>query len=611
MQKSLNQILALLLLILFQTTVKAQPNQVTPYDIGSPDLIDIYVDYNSGNDSNSGNSAGNALRTVTAAWNQIPQSQTLSQGYRILLAPGTYPEDSLPNYWENRHGSYQAPIIFQASQGAGTVIFGGDINLYDSRYIYFLDLNVVPDPAGDAFHCELCDHILLRGVTLSGGNREAHETLKVNQSQYFYIEDSDISGADDNAIDFVAVQYGHIYRSRIHNAQDWCVYNKGGSAYITLESNEIYDCGVGGFTAGQGTGFEFMTSPWLHYEAYDIKFVNNIVHDTEGAGFGVNGGYNIAFLYNTLYRVGSRSHLIEVVFGLRSCDGNTSACSSRIAEGGWGTSQTGTEGEPIPNRNILIANNLIYNPSDTEASQHFAIYGPRTPNSGTNIPSPSRTDTNLSIRGNVIWNGSNATPTGIEEDSEGCRDSNSSCNLAQLLADNTINQFEPALRDPEAGDFRPVAEGNLFGAAAISIPAFAGGDREASPLAPEGNLTNTVERDFSGTVRDALDPVGAYASSDSELSNQAPALSNARISKRKLKRRKRLTLSVSASDDNAVSRVYATIGTVQVELQSNGESYQAEWKVKGRPGKRAVVFYAVDDAGLTNSLSAGNFKIVK
>ena len=27
--------------------------------------------------------------------------------------------------------------------------------------------------------------------------------------------------------------------------------------------------------------FEYMTSPWLHYEAYDIKFVNNVIHDTD------------------------------------------------------------------------------------------------------------------------------------------------------------------------------------------------------------------------------------------------------------------------------------------------------------------------------------------
>jgi hypothetical protein len=43
-----------------------------------------------------------------------------------------------------------------------------------------------------------------------------------------------------------------------------------------------------------------MTAPWIQYEAYDIKFVNNIIHDTDGAGIGVNGGYNILMAYNTI-----------------------------------------------------------------------------------------------------------------------------------------------------------------------------------------------------------------------------------------------------------------------------------------------------------------------
>ena len=148
----------------------------------------------------------------------------------------------------------------------------------------------------------------------------AHETVKVNQSTHVYIEDSRIGGADDNAIDFVAVQDGHIVGNRVHAAGDWCGYVKGGSANILVDGNEFYDCGTGGFTVGQGTGLQFMTSPWLHYEAYGIRVVNNIVHDTEGAGLGVSGGYNVLIAWNTLYRVGSRSHVFEAGFGARSCD---------------------------------------------------------------------------------------------------------------------------------------------------------------------------------------------------------------------------------------------------------------------------------------------------
>jgi nitrous oxidase accessory protein NosD len=164
-----------------------------------------------------------------------------------------------------------------------------------------------------------------------------------------YIENNNITSADDNNIDFVAVQYGHIQSNIIHNAGDWCMYTKGGSADIRIEGNEIYNCDVGGYVAGQGTGLEYMVTPWIHYEAYDIKFINNVIHDTQGAGNGCQWGYNILLAYNTLYHVGTISHAIEVVFGLRSCDGDPLAATSRsanLALGGWGTTVLHTDGEP-------------------------------------------------------------------------------------------------------------------------------------------------------------------------------------------------------------------------------------------------------------------------
>src|SRR5262249_41117627 len=152
-----------------------------------------------------------------------------------------------------------------------TAIFHGDINAFDLRFFYVIGLSIAPVPAGDAFHCERCDHVLLRGNELNGGGRNAHargpdagahETMKANQSQDLYVEGNDIHGADDNAIDLVAVQYGHVVRNRVHDSVDWCMYAKGGSAYLRIEGNRFYDCGTGGITAGQGTGFEFMSAPW-------------------------------------------------------------------------------------------------------------------------------------------------------------------------------------------------------------------------------------------------------------------------------------------------------------------------------------------------------------
>lgn len=155
--------------------------------------------------------------------------------------------------------------------------------------------------------------------------------------------------------------------------------------------NRFFDAGTGGFTAGQGTGFDFMTAPWLQYEAYGITFTHNVIHDTQGAGIGVNGGTDILMADNTMYRVGSRSHVIEVVFGSRSCDGDAARCLTYLAQGGWGPNVPGRD-EPIPNRNVVIRDNIVLNPDGFESRwQHFAVATPRMPSAGSTGPGRRRT----------------------------------------------------------------------------------------------------------------------------------------------------------------------------------------------------------------------------
>ncbi len=473
------------------------------FEIGSPTLRDIWVDPVNGSDSRDGSSRSNALRTITAAWNLIPNGTLTGTGYRIQLMRGTYPEASIPNYWENKQGSTQFPIILQSADGRGAAVLAGDMNVYNVRNLYLIDFNIVPQPAGDAFHCERCTNVLMRNMVLSGGNRVAHETVKINQSQNIYIEDSDISGAEDNAIDFVAVQGGHIVRNKISNAQDWCMYTKGGSANIRIEGNEIFNCGVGGYVAGQGTGFEFMESPYLHYEAYGITFVNNVIRDTQVAGMGVNGGYNILMAYNTLVRIGRRDHVFEANQGRRGCDGDRARCDANRAAGGWGTS--GSEEQYIPNRNIYILNNLFYNPRGAEAPYPLQIARPTTPPSGSNLSGPQAADTNLVIKGNVFWNGS-VTDLAIDEDGGGCANTNPTCNRAQLLRDNTVGGTEPVFTALSANDFRLMNV--LSGPAHATLPSFDWSMLPARPKAPAGTTTITVGTNRAGEPRATR--AGAY-----------------------------------------------------------------------------------------------------
>lgn len=463
----------------------------------------LWVDPINGDDANSGAARGAALATISEAWRRIPAGIPLGDSYRIRLVAGDYSDALFPLYWEDRHGSAAAPVVIEAADGPLSARLAGFVNLYNVEHVTFQDISFVT--AGDVFHCEQCRHLALRGVKMDGQGA-AHETIKVNQSQFITVANSDIAGAYENAIDFVAVQYAWITDNRIHDGEDWCAYVKGGSAYITVAGNEIYDCGTGGFTAGQGTGFEYMTSPWLHYETYDIRVYNNVIHDTDGAGLGVNGGYNILLAYNTLYRVGARSHVLEVVFGLRTCDGAVAGCAARQAAGGWGTTAVGAE-EPIPNRSVFVLNNLIANPAPYQSQwQHLAVYGPRQPGAGSNIPNPARTDDNLVFAGNILWNGPLDHPLGVGGDA--CQDANPTCNTAQLLAENSINLVQPLFVNAAGGDWR------LANAAAlptpVALPSFPTWDSFTPPV-PAGSPINAVPTDKDGQTRSGNDQVGALA----------------------------------------------------------------------------------------------------
>jgi len=505
----------------FRLRASADPAVRQPaYDLGTPAWRDVWVDGVSGDDENDethdGTSRARAFRSLGRAWRSLPDAEAgaWASGYRIRLAPGRY----RGAYLEDRHGAAATPVLIEPADGAGTVSFtpaggdGGNLTFFQASHVCLQDFVIdVSGTGGDALQFERCDHVLLRRMTVRSRRSDAqNETLKVNQSQHVYVEDSEISGAGDNCIDMVAVQYGHIVRCRIHESQDWAAYLKGGSAYFLIEGNEIYDAGTGGFTVGQGSGLQFMVPPWLHYEAYDVKLVNNLIHDTEGAGFGVNGGFNVLFAHNTLVRVGSRSHALEFVFGGRTCDGRDVArCQPYLDQGGWGQ-LTDEGGYRIPNRHVLVANNVLHNPAPFRSQwQHFQITGAAPADPTFAGPEPARGDDGLVITGNVIWNGPSDLPLGIE-DSNACPPENAGCSGVELVRDNAINTLEPDLAGLAAGDYRPSPGGALARRAAVALTDFGWNDAPTRPAVPAGNPVNQVARDYTGRSRPAQGPPGAF-----------------------------------------------------------------------------------------------------
>ena len=236
----------------------------------------------------------------------------------------------------------------------------------------------------------------------------------------------------------------------------------------------------------------------------------------------VSGGYNILFAYNTLYRVGTSIDpgygLMHFIFGERNCTPTdemprpVNQCKDFANQGGWGPTVQVDSEPAIPNRNVYVYNNLFYNPAPGKTAYvDFEIPGPiDRPKGFQNSPDPAKSDDNLVIRGNLIWNGPLDQPLGVEEADRGCRASNPTCNESQLRSDNAVNILEPQLVNPGGGNFRPASGGNVFNVPTYVIPDFSWNDAPSRPAVPQGNLINVIALDRDQNPRNSSGPPGAY-----------------------------------------------------------------------------------------------------
>jgi hypothetical protein len=508
---------------------------VTPYAIGTPVLKHLYVSP-TGKDSNSGLSATAPLKTLGAAWNKIP-STLKATGYRVNLLPGTYTcepaePDDCQNFLGNRHGSFKYPVILSAYRGKGTVTVRGGLNIANVDYLYLINLNLVggyPLPVNSSgnnlLHLDHANHVLLRGLTVDGPDcdndtcNNLQEVLKVNQARGLYVENSTIGGAWHTAVDYFVVQGGHFIKNKLHTAGQWCMYLKGGTAYLRIEGNVLEHCQLG-FQAGQSANMAMMRLPYVHYDTYGIKFVNNVLRHLPGVGISAAGAYDLLVAYNTLYDVATTTDagapLFQATYAERGCNRTDEqqnpapVCQAMVDKGAWGPNIETDNLPSIPSKNVYVYNNLFYNaaPAQTLYTQFSVDRWIDLPAGFQNLPKKPASDTNLVLAGNVIWNGPAGFDLGINSGT-GCAPTNPACNPAQLVRDNAINAFEPQLFGAATGDYHPKAGGNLFAAHARPIPAFTWASFR--PAVPAGNLSNAVTVDFEGAPRVAGGPPGAYA----------------------------------------------------------------------------------------------------
>jgi hypothetical protein len=437
--------LVLAILALLGVGVAVAPRRAaSPARVISP--VSLYVDAAHGHDYWPGTRA-RPLRTVTAAWNRIPAAQPLRRPYTIVLMPGRWSATQTPNYWELRFGTAAAPIVIRAAH-SGTATLPA-VNMFKTSWLTVEGVRFADQ--FDLFHCEQCRHIVLEHSRFDG-SEALLDTVKFNQSTWIYLRGDVIHGASENPLQFVAVQHGAVTGSDIYGGGDWCAYFKGGSADLVIEADRVHDCVTGGLLAGQGTGLQFMVAPFDHYEADGVVMAENWIWRIDGAGLGVNGGADVALLDNRLWDTGRASHTVEVDYGLRTCDGQPGdpgrgLCARYLKRGAWGTTRVdnGSNQVRIPDRNVVVAGNVIANPR-RQGDELIDLPGPFGGRwqAGSGLGTV-RTDTGLQIYGNLFAVG-RSLPSGIA----GCR----ALGCRSFRVRNTVTGPSDPFAHPARGDLR-------------------------------------------------------------------------------------------------------------------------------------------------------------
>jgi hypothetical protein len=456
-----------------------------------------------GSDADDGASRATPLQTVRAAWALVPA--VLTAPVRINLLPGSYPLPANGLSLFDKRGTASSPLTIDAVDGRDTVTLAGGASFGRVSHLRIEDVNFEarvgePVQSNNVVQVQASDHVTISRSRMIGpditnpGSYVTQEVLKVNQSTDFAVVDSEITGSFQTGLDFVAVHGAQVLRNRMHGTGQWCGYVKGGSANIVVSGNEMYDCAVGGFAAGEGSGHEFHVLPYVTYETYGVQIVNNVFRDLQGHGVGVQGGYNTLIAHNTFRNVGlnARGYGLAVVSaGSRGCN-EQAVCDRYVAAGGWSNAVGAADQAAIPNKHTWIYNNVFLNDGVSTQYDTFAIYGPQAqPASARNVPNPAVSDDDLRFVGNVVWNEGRGLGANVD--------------AAAFLATNTFNTLRPQLD----AELRPIPRGTVFDAPTTPIPDFSWTD--APPGVPLGLVETTPPTDWRGAARDPARPVaGAF-----------------------------------------------------------------------------------------------------
>lgn len=208
-------------------------------------------------------------------------------------------------------------LTFSSAPGESATIFGSNSDASNMGFVIGIFANNITlqnltIEGGETYvvKVEVAANTVIRNCRIFNSGRDC---IKTFNSDNLLIEKCNIgpSGVRDNSnaegIDSIGSIGVTIRDNYIHDTATVGLYLKGGARNGVVERNRIERAGHAGLLLGQDTDLDAMRDG-TPYECLDTVARNNVIINTQGAGFGTYSGSNIRFENNTAVNVAQSFH---------------------------------------------------------------------------------------------------------------------------------------------------------------------------------------------------------------------------------------------------------------------------------------------------------------
>ncbi len=205
-------------------------------------------------------------------------------GDNIIVSPAVYNGGMMIS---NLKGSSQLPISIIAEKSSEVIIRGGSnaFQFSDAEYVIIKGL-IFEGQTGNGLNIDdagnyssptkniSIDSCTFRNMNASGNNDllklSGLDSFKITRCTFFN------GAAGGSGIDMVGCHYGIISNNRFENMGSNAIQAKGGTQFITIQSNFFKNCGQRTLNLGGSTGLQYFRPIDAKFEAADLNVFSNI-----------------------------------------------------------------------------------------------------------------------------------------------------------------------------------------------------------------------------------------------------------------------------------------------------------------------------------------------